>query len=96
MTAAIPLTEGEQAAIEDGQAAIDNLLGKLADTPTPAGPTPRQLAGPGAGRLLPVIGVRHGRTGQNRTNLFHRMIRLTFPSTTPELHVMVRPLSTAS
>ena len=55
MTAAIPLTDDEQAAVEDGQAAIDRLLGKLADTPTPAGPTLRQLAAPGMGRLLPVI-----------------------------------------
>ena len=68
MTAAIPLTQDEQAAVEDGQAAIDHLLRKLADTPTPAGPTPRQLTAPGAGRLLPVIDVRHGKIGQNRTN----------------------------
>jgi integrase len=76
MTAAIPLTEDEQAAVEDGQAAIERLLGKLADTPTPAGPTPRQLAAPGAGRLLPVIAAPHGKTGQNRTNLFHRKIKM--------------------
>ncbi len=62
MTAAIPLTDDERAAVDDGQAAIDRLLGKLADTPTPAGPTPRQLATPGTGRLLPVITVRHGET----------------------------------
>ena len=62
MTAAIPLTEDERAAVEDGQAAIDHLLGKLAGTPTPAGPTPRQLAVPSTGRPLPVIGVRHGKT----------------------------------
>ena len=62
MAAAIPLTDDEQAAIDDGQAAIDRLLGKLADTPTPAGPTPRQLAAPETSMLLPVIGVRHGGT----------------------------------
>jgi hypothetical protein len=62
MTTVIPLTEDEQAAVDDGQAAIDRLLSKLADTPTPARPTPRQLAAPGAGRLLPVIDVRHGKT----------------------------------
>ena len=62
MTAAIPLTDDEQAAVDDGQAAIDRLLAKLADTPTPAGPTPRQLATPATGRLLPVIAVRHGGT----------------------------------
>ena len=59
MTTAIPLTDDEQA--DDGQAAIGHLLGKLADTPTPAGPTPRQLAAPGTGRPLPVIAVRHGK-----------------------------------
>jgi hypothetical protein len=85
MTAAIPLTDDERAAVEDGQAAINRLLGSLADTPTPAGPTPRQLIAPGTGRLLPVIDVRHDKTGQNRTNLFHRMILFTVPSTLPEL-----------
>jgi hypothetical protein len=85
MTAAIPHTEDERAAVDDGQAAIDRLLGRLADTPTPAGPTPRQLAAPGTDRLLPVIDVRHGKPRQNRTNLFHRMMRLTWPSTAPEL-----------
>lgn len=39
----IPLTEEERAAVEDGTAAVDALLGLLADIPTPAGPTPRQL-----------------------------------------------------
>jgi integrase len=95
MTAAIPLTEDEQAAVEDGQAAIDRLLGKLADTPTPAGPTPRQMAAPGMGRMLPVIDARHGKNGQSRTKLFHRMILLTVPSTLPEFQCRVRPLVTA-
>ena len=58
MTAAIPLTDDEQSAIDDGQAAIDRLLAKLADTPTPAGLTPRQLATAGTRTLLPVIEVR--------------------------------------
>jgi hypothetical protein len=43
MLAAVPLTDDERAAVDDGQAALDKLLGQLADTPTPAGPTPRQL-----------------------------------------------------
>jgi Phage integrase family len=47
----IPLTEEERAAVEDGQEAYDRLLAKLADVPTPAGPTPRTLAG----RVLPVL-----------------------------------------
>jgi hypothetical protein len=43
MLAAVPLTDDERAAADDGQAALDKLLGQLADTPTPAGPTPRQM-----------------------------------------------------
>ncbi|WP_263419301.1 hypothetical protein [Terriglobus albidus] len=39
----IPLGEAEQAAVEDGVAAYENLLSKLTDIPTPAGPTPRQI-----------------------------------------------------
>ena len=62
MTAAIPLTDDEQAAVDDGQAAIDRLLAKLVDKPTPAGPTPRQLAAPGTSRMLPVIALRRGKT----------------------------------
>ena len=43
MLARIPLTEEEQAAVEDGAAAVDRLLDRLRDTPTPAGPRPREL-----------------------------------------------------
>ena len=39
----IPLTEAEVAAVDDGVTAFDTLLTHLADVPTPAGPTPRQL-----------------------------------------------------
>jgi integrase len=39
----IPLTDDERAAVEDGQAAVDRLLGRLADVATPAGPSPKQL-----------------------------------------------------
>jgi hypothetical protein len=39
----IPLGEAEQAAVEDGVTAYENLLLKLADVPTPAGPTQRQI-----------------------------------------------------
>ena len=42
--ALIPLTDGERAAVEQDQKAINKLLEGLANTPTPAGPTPRQLA----------------------------------------------------
>lgn len=39
----IPLTDTEANAIEDGVNAFEKLLAQLADTPTPAGPTPREL-----------------------------------------------------
>jgi hypothetical protein len=39
----IPLTEKERAAVDDGVEAMEILLKQLADVPTPAGPTPRQL-----------------------------------------------------
>jgi hypothetical protein len=43
MLAQIPLTDDEQSAVEDGAAAVDRLLDRLRDTPTPSGPTPREL-----------------------------------------------------
>jgi len=39
----IPLSEEERAAVDEGIAAHEGLLAKLADVPTPAGPTPREL-----------------------------------------------------
>ena len=44
MLAQIPLTDDERAAVEDGTAAVERLLDQLRDAPTPAGPTPRELA----------------------------------------------------
>ena len=61
MLASIPLTEDERAAVDDGQAALDNLLDRLADVPTPAGPTPRQIDLPATATLLPIIDVRQGK-----------------------------------
>jgi hypothetical protein len=43
MLVAIPLTDDERAAVEDGQAALNALVAKLTKVPSPAGPTPRQL-----------------------------------------------------
>ncbi|WP_406229223.1 hypothetical protein [Streptomyces anthocyanicus] len=63
MAVSIPPTDDEQAAVEDGQAALDRLLDRLADTPTPAGPTPRELDVPATARLLPLVNVRQGGTG---------------------------------
>ena len=60
MLIAIPLTDDERAAVDDGQAALDKLLDRLADVPTPAGLTPRQLGAPATAALLPLVGVRKG------------------------------------
>jgi len=46
MLAEIRLTDDERAAVTDGTDAVDNLLKRLANVPTPAGPTPRQLVDP--------------------------------------------------
>jgi len=43
MMAEIQLTDDERAAVTDGATAVDHLLERLADVPTPAGPTPRQM-----------------------------------------------------
>jgi integrase len=64
MLASIPLTDDERAAVEDGQAALDALLTRLADIPAPAGPTPRQAGISPSATLLPIVDVRHGKTGQ--------------------------------
>jgi hypothetical protein len=40
MLANIPLSDEEQAAIDDGHAALDQLLQRLVDTPTPPGSPP--------------------------------------------------------
>jgi integrase len=42
--ALIPLTEAERMAVEQDQEALGKLLEGLADIPTPAGPTPREIA----------------------------------------------------
>jgi len=39
----IPLSEAELAALDDGVSALESLLSRLADVPTPAGQTPVQL-----------------------------------------------------
>ena len=46
----IPLTEDERAAVDDGLVALEHLCAQLANTPTPAGPTPRELADRGEGK----------------------------------------------
>lgn len=54
MLVSIPLTDDERDAVDDGQAALDRLLERLADVATPSGPTPRELRAE-PGRLLPLI-----------------------------------------
>ena len=46
-----------RAAADDGQAPLGKLLAQLADTPTPAGPTPRQLGHHAAGP--PLLQILH-------------------------------------
>ncbi|MGW2564121.1 hypothetical protein ACWCXB_33865 [Streptomyces sp. NPDC001514] len=61
MRASIPLSEDEQAAVDDGQAALDRLLERLADVPTPSGPTPRLLDVPVTATLLPIVDIKQGK-----------------------------------
>jgi len=62
MLTTIPLTEQERAAAEGDKAAVEGLLQRLADVPTPAGPTPRGL-GFTPLRVVPGLGAR----GEPRT-----------------------------
>ena len=63
MLATIPLTDDEKAAVDDGQAALGQLIDRLADVPTPAGSTPRQIGTSATATLLPIVAVkRHGET----------------------------------
>ncbi|MEU5185404.1 hypothetical protein AB0G49_35825 [Streptomyces longwoodensis] len=54
------MTDDERAAVDDGQSALDALLDRLSEVPTPAGPSPRELNQPTASHLLPIIEVRQG------------------------------------
>jgi hypothetical protein len=58
MRAMIPLTDDEQAAVDDDDAALGRLLDRLVDTPTPAGPMPWQPDPPIHATSLPIIEVR--------------------------------------
>lgn len=50
----IPLGESEIAALEDGVSALESLLSRLANVPTPAGPTPLQLRGDSLVQIEPI------------------------------------------
>ena len=60
MRATIPLTDDERAAVDDGHTAVSKLLDRLADVPTPAGPTPRELGMPATVTMLPIVQIRTG------------------------------------
>jgi len=61
MLVSIPLTDDERTPVDDGQAALDSLLGRLADTATPSGATPREMNAPAGTIQLPITGIRHPR-----------------------------------
>ena len=61
MLASVPLTDDEQAAVDDGQAALDRLLERLIDVPTPDGPTPREIGVSATATLLPIVAVNQGK-----------------------------------
>ena len=63
MLVQIPLTDEERAAAEDDQDAVDRLLDRLTDTPTPAGPTPRDLDAGNPDRV--ELDVRHQNGSSN-------------------------------
>jgi hypothetical protein len=65
MLTTIPLTEDERAAVEDGTEAVERLLARLADIPTPAaGLTPREILTPATPLLTisPLRGPQGGLT----------------------------------
>jgi len=55
----IPLTDDERVAVEDGTTAVEGLLRRLAEVPTPAGSTPRVLTS--GRRQLPILDGPHAR-----------------------------------
>jgi hypothetical protein len=63
MLVSIPLTDDERAAVEDGQTALDALLARLTDIPTPPGATPHQIGSRPTATLLPIVDVRHVKNG---------------------------------
>lgn len=60
MLVSIPLTDDEQAAVQDGRAALERLLQRLATVPTPTGPTPQQGDASLTATQLPIVAVNHG------------------------------------
>ncbi|MEU9190755.1 hypothetical protein AB0D14_40895 [Streptomyces sp. NPDC048484] len=46
---------------DDGQAALNQLLERLVDVPTPTGATPREIGVPATATLLPIVAVNQGK-----------------------------------
>lgn len=61
MLTAIPLSDDERDAVDEGQSALDNLLERLIDVPTPTGDTPREIRVPATATLLPIVSVNQSR-----------------------------------
>ena len=57
----MPRYDEERAAVDDGHAALDALLNRLADVPTPAGPTPHQIGTRPTPTMLPITPVHQGK-----------------------------------
>lgn len=54
------ITDGT-AAVGDGHAALDALINRVANLPTPAGPTPHEIAIPATAPLLPIVDATNRR-----------------------------------
>ncbi|MBI4519921.1 MAG: tyrosine-type recombinase/integrase [Gemmatimonadetes bacterium] len=64
MMLTIPLTDDERAAVDEDADALERLLARLADTPTPAGPTPGEIQPP-PGPLLSIKPLRRPEGGRH-------------------------------
>ena len=79
MLVEIPLTDEASAAAEHDHDAVDRLLGRLIDTPTPAGPTPRDLDARDPGRVELDVLHRNGSSDADHGTLPPPMQLTGFP-----------------
>ncbi|MEK2478939.1 MULTISPECIES: Tn3 family transposase [Streptomyces] len=61
MLASVPLSDDERAASMRPEAALDQLLERLVDVPTPTGATAREIGVPATATLLPIVAVNQGK-----------------------------------
>ena len=64
MLIAVPLTDDERSAVEDGHAALSTLVDRLSEVPSPAGTTPRMLGNTVTATQIPnvrLLPTRHAR-----------------------------------